>query len=287
MVVFHSMGGLGNQLFQYATARRLAVARGVGVAADTSWHGRTLPNTTPRPFALPGLRVQLAPLSPRDQRWARVASHPILWRLPIGLPWKVRRERGFAFDPDILRSGARTYLFGYWQSPRYFEEVREQLLRELQPVAAPTAADEAVLARTRSCESVFLHVRRGDYVTLGAAAATHGTCTLEYYRTAFELLSRSVASPVLFVFSDDPAWARENVRLPAPTVYVDHNPPEAAAQDLRLMASCRHAIIANSSFSWWGAWLGTHEGRVVIAPRRWFANGPPTPDLFASGWTVI
>lgn len=287
MVVFHSRGGLGNQLFQYATARRLALAHGVGVAADTSWHGRRLRNTTPRPFVLPELRVRLEALSGPERSWARVASHPILGRLPLAAPWVVKRERGFAFDPSVLRCGPRTFLHGYWQSPMYFDDIRETLLQELQPVAPPAPGDEAVLARTRGCESVFLHVRRGDYVTLGSAAATHGSCTIEYYSAAFELLARTVRTPVLFVFSDDPAWARENIRLPAPTVYVDHNPPGAAVQDLRLMASCRHAIIANSSFSWWGAWLGTGEGKVVVAPRRWFARGPLTPDLFPAGWRTL
>src|SRR6202022_833123 len=97
----------------------------------------------------------------------------------------------------------------------------------------------------RGCQSVFIHVRRGDYVSLKSAASTHGTCSPDYYRGAFELLSQSVPDPVLFVFSDDPPWARENLRFAASTVYVDHN-TDAAHNDLRLMASCRHAVIANS-----------------------------------------
>jgi glycosyl transferase family 11 len=286
MVVFYSMGGLGNQMFQYATARGLARRLGIDVGADTSWHGRTLPDTTPRPFVLPRLNVQLRALSMRERFWARIASDRILGRFPL-LPWAVRRERDFSYDPSIARSGDRTYLFGYWQSPRYFEDARDTLVPELLPRAPPSDADRRVIESMRGCESVFVHVRRGDYVSLAAAAANHGTCSVEYYRAAFDVVAGAVRAPVLFVFSDDPAWARENLKFPAPTVYVDHNSPGDAEQDLRLMASCRHAIIANSSFSWWGAWLGDQEGRVVVAPRRWFADGRPTPDLLPPTWRVI
>lgn len=287
MIVFCSMGGLGNQLFQYAVARRLAVRLGVEVGADTSWHERTLPNTTPRPFALHDLRVRLAPLPARERRIAWVAGHRLLGRVAFLVAPSVRRERAFAFDPSVLEAADGAYLFGYWQSPKYFDAIRPQLLEEIQPIAPPAAEDRGVLAQMVGCESVLVHVRRGDYVSLRAAASTHGTCSSEYYRVAFERIAARVRSPIPFVFSDDPAWAKENVIFPAPTVYVDHNPPDAAAQDLRLMASCRHAIVANSSFSWWGAWLGRTEGKVVVAPRRWFANGTPTPDLFPDDWILL
>jgi hypothetical protein len=286
MVVYYSMGGLGNQLFQYATARRLALEAGVEVAVDASWHARTFPDTTPRPFALDALSVKVRALTPSEGAWARWARHPVLGRIPL-TPWTVRRERGFAFEPSLLRCGDRTYLYGYWQSPRYFEDARHALLAELLPVAPPSEADRRILDAMGRCDSVLVHVRRGDYVTLGAAAAYHGTCSIEYYRAAYDVVARSVRSPVLFVFSDDPAWVRENLRLPAPMVYVDHNPPEQGHQDLRLMASCRHAILANSSFSWWGAWLGTAGDKVVVAPRRWFADGRPTPDLLPPSWHVV
>lgn len=287
MIAFCSRGGLGNQLFQYATARRLALRLGVELAADTSWHDRRLPHTTHRPFELSRLRVALRTLPPRERRWARVAGHPILGRLPLGNPWTVLRERSMAYDPGVLRCADRTLLHGYFQSPRYFEEVRDTLLSELEPVDPPSPEDLSLLASMATSESVSVHVRRGDYVTLSAAAAYHGTCSPGYYRAAFELVASKVEDPVVFVFSDDPAWARANLRFPAPTHYVDHNPPEAAPQDLRLLAGCRHAIIANSSFSWWGAWLGKQQGKLVVAPRRWFADGRPTPDLLPAGWTPI
>ena len=138
-----------------------------------------------------------------------------------------------------------------------------------------------------STDSVMVHVRRGDYVSLAAAAANHGTCTPEYYRAALDLLRQTVPAPTLFVFSDDPAWATANLRFDVPTRYVSHNPPSEPDQDLRLMSACRHAIIANSSFSWWGAWLGQGERRVVIAPSRWFADGRPTPDLIPTDWRTL
>lgn len=287
MVVFHSMGGLGNQMFQYAAARRLAHTLGVGVAADTSWHRRRIPNATPRAFELGRLSVRLRELQGTETLWARLISDRYLSRLPLPNRWTVRRERSSHFDPSILHSRSGTYLYGYWQCPKYFDDIRNLLLSEFRPLDSPSEADRKVLEATRGCESVFVHVRRGDYVSLPSAANTHGTCSAEYYGLALRLLSQRVRDPVLFVFSDDPAWTRKNLEFAAPTVYVDHNGPDAAHQDLRLMASCRHAVIANSSFSWWGAWLSEHEKKIVIAPRRWFVNAAPSGDLFPESWETI
>lgn len=287
MVVFHSMGGLGNQLFQYATARRLAHALGVEVVVDSAWHERTFRNTTRRPFELTRLRVQLRELSEKESRWARIARNRALSRLPFATPWTIRRERSFSYDESIMGAADRTYLYGYWQSPRYFEDIRALLSAEVQPAEPVSSADRDVLDRMSRCESVLVHVRRGDYVSLKTAAAAHGTCTREYYGAAFDLVSRAVRDPVLFVFSDDPDWSRKNLSFRAPTVFVDHNSAGAGPQDLRLMAACRHAIIANSTFSWWGAWLGRGDGRIVVAPKRWFADDRPTPDLLPSSWTAI
>lgn len=136
----------------------------------------------------------------------------------------------------------------------------------------------------QQCESVSVHVRRGDYVTLASASAYHGLCTLDYYHRAIRHVAERVANPTLFVFSDDPEWTKANLHSPFPTHYVDHNPAGKAFQDLRLMSLCRHHILANSSFSWWGAWLSRSNGGLVIAPERWYAVNRPTPDLIPARW---
>ena len=287
MIVFHSMGGLGNQMFQYATARRIAHALGVEVVVDTSWHRRRILNTTLRPFELGRFAVDLRELRPSEAFWAFPITNRYLSRLPLPSRWKVRRERGRAFDEAVLRCGPDTFLYGYWQSPLYFQDIRELLVREFQPLDPPAAADARVLEAAASSESVFVHVRRGDYVSLPAAAQHHGTCGLDYYAAALQMVSLHVRDPVFFVFSDDPELTRANLKFDAKVIHVNHNGPAAAHQDLRLMTACRHAVIANSSFSWWGAWLGTSESRIVIAPRKWFVASEVNSDLFPPSWQLI
>jgi hypothetical protein len=288
MVVFYSMGGLGNQLFQYATARRLAHTVGEELAVDTSWHRIRLPDTTPRAFELPRLSVRVRELSAIEGLWAVPVTNRYLRRLPLPSRWNVRRERGREVDAGVLSGVRNAFLYGYWQNPRYFQDIRPVLLEELKPADPPSDVDRRILESARGSHSVFLHVRRGDYVSLASAAQHHGACGLDYYRAAIRLVHERVRSPVFFTFSDDPRWTRENLSFEAEVVHVDHNGPAAAHQDLRLMAACRHAIIANSSFSWWGAWLGTDDpSRVVVAPRRWFASGGPVPELFPASWQPI
>jgi hypothetical protein len=118
----------------------------------------------------------------------------------------------------------------------------------------------------------------------------HGTCGLDYYGKAIDYLAARVASPHLFVFSDDPEWAKQNVTAPCPVTVVDHNDASTSHEDLRLMSLCRHHIIANSSFSWWGAWLCQNAGKIIVAPKRWFANeekNRQTGDLFPDGWVRL
>jgi hypothetical protein len=287
MIVFRSMGGLGNQLFQYATARRLAHHLGTELVVDPGWHERRFRNTTQRPFELPRLQVKMRAVEGSERAWAWLASNRILGRVPLATPWAVTRERSFSFDESVRGAQDGSYLYGYWQSARYFEDIRELLVAELQPREAMSDRDRAVSDAMGGCESVFVHVRRGDFVSLAAAASNHGTCTPEYYAKACRAVLRQTRRPVMFVFSDDAAWAREHLKLDAETVFVDHNGPDAASQDLRLMTRCRHAILANSTFGWWGAWLGGGDDRVVVAPAKWFADGRPTPDLLPTSWTVL
>jgi hypothetical protein len=177
-------------------------------------------------------------------------------------------------------------LLGFWQSEAYFADIRRHLMKELTPNAPPAPADQEVIDLMGKGTAVSVHVRRGDYVTLQSASAYHGLCSLGYYRAAIEYVAERVENPKLFVFSDDPDWASANLVSPFPTKYVDHNSPNDAFQDLRLMSLCHHHIIANSSFSWWGAWLAEQQG-IVVAPARWYAADRPTPDLLPAHWVRI
>lgn len=286
MIVLRLYGGLGNQLFQYAAGRRLAHARNAELVLDLDWYAHTPAGVTARSFELQHYPIRARQADAREQAWCRLHNQRLLGRLPL-LPrrWRPCRENGFAFDARMLDLPDDSYLDGYWQSYRYFEDVAELIHTELTPVVPPGGGrDREIAAAIAGSEAVAVHVRRGDYVTNQATNATHGACTLDYYRAAVDRILPHLARPHFFVFSDDPSWTRAHLALPGEVTFVDHNGPDSAFQDLRLMSLCHHQILANSSFSWWGAWLNRRPGRIVIAPRQWFAVARDTSALIPEDW---
>jgi hypothetical protein len=176
------------------------------------------------------------------------------------------------------------YLAGCWQSERYFKDIEDVIRREFTVKIKPDANNERTTALINSVNAVSLHIRRDDYVT----NQRHGTCALAYYQQAVEIISRKVSSPYFFVFCDDILWAKENLKLKYPTVFISHNDAAKDFEDLRLMTQCSHHITANSTFSWWGAWLNKKYDKIVIAPGKWFNDeGINTKDLIPEGWIRI
>ncbi len=268
MIVVALTGGIGNQLFQYAAARALALRLGVAVGLDRRWYvGRAARHYALDRFAIVTEPVDPAMLPFRDGK--------ILGRLLAGRGGRlaVYRETGLAFDPAVPALPDGTYLSGVFQSERYFADREATLRRDLAFADPPDAENRAVLEEIGERLSVSLHVRRGDYVSDPKIAGVHGTVALDYYVRAVELIAeRTGSDPRVFVFSDDPVWAAANLRLDCPMRILDHNGATRASEDMRLMAACRHHILANSSFSWWGAWLNPSADKIVVAPRPWFRD---------------
>jgi hypothetical protein len=215
-------------------------------------------------------------------------------QLPLAL-WRKLRPR-FRFEPERqLRFDARVLslpdgvcLFGYWLSEKYFEDVAPLIRAELVVKHAPAGENARLSQRMRETTSVSLHVRRGDYVQDPAVHRIHGTCSPEYYAAAVAHVAARVADPRFFVFSDDIEWARAHLPLPYPAEYVGHNRGARSYEDLRLISHCRHHVIANSGFSWWGAWLGAAPDKIVCAPRRWFADpGYDSADVIPDSWVAL
>jgi hypothetical protein len=285
MIVVRLCGGLGNQLFQYAAGRRLADIRQTELVLDLGWYARTPPTDTPRAYELVNYPVRARPATAGEALWCRLHEGRLLRRMPF-LPrrWRHWREKSFKFDPAVLDLPNNTYLDGYWQSHHYFEDAADLIRADMTPLAPFGLQDEKVAAMIATVDAVSVHVRRGDYVTHQAAATAHGQCSLDYYKTALTYILPRVARPHFFVFSDDPAWTRENLPLPGPATFVDHNGPVAAFQDLRLMSLCKHQITANSSFSWWGAWLNPQLSKIVITPKQWFSYPSNTDSLTPDDW---
>lgn len=193
----------------------------------------------------------------------------------------------FAFDRRFERISRPVYLVGYWQTEKYFAWNRARLLQDIQLVD-PLAAGTPLLDLIRTTNSVALHLRRGDYVTNSAAAQFHGLCDMAYYQAAVAALKDRLADMHIFVFSDEPDWARENLKFDVPAHFVDANGADKGHIDLELMSQCRHHVIANSSFSWWGAWRSQSPDQLVYAPRRWFRDpGTDTSDVIPSRWHLL
>jgi hypothetical protein len=180
------------------------------------------------------------------------------------------------------------YLDGYWQSENYFTDVAETIRTEIT-LRQPYGRDAGKMAASIAAKliSVSLHVRRADYVQDMKTNKAHGTCTKEYYDAALACIGKKVPNFHVFVFSDDIEWVKTAMTIPYPTTYVS-NPEIADYEELILMSSCTHAIIANSSFSWWGAWLNRNSNKIVIAPRQWVVRGRHNyKDITPPSWIRI
>lgn len=276
MIVVQLIGGLGNQLFQYAAGRALAEHHRTKLVLDvTGFAAYRL-----RSYCLQHFQTQqnfastrqLASFDPTRRRWFRK-------------PGVIFEEKhGLHFDPDLLNVGSQVYLKGHWQNERYFQPI-ESIIRREFTVATPPDPDNASIAdQIRHSHSVSVHVRRGDYVN----NPVHGVCSLDYYAAAVRHIHAKVVTPHFFVFSDDAAWARDHLRFDQPVTFVSHNSKDAAHEDLRLMSLCQHHIIANSTFSWWGAWLGCRPGKLVCAPEQWFMPDQyDSSDLLPADWVKL
>jgi hypothetical protein len=287
MVVLKIQGGLGNQLFQYAAGRAISIANNVELVLDLSWFDNQIRINTKRSYELDAYKISGRVAQGDEVFWCRIHQNRILSRLSfLHGKWRHVKDNNQFFDDRCFSNFSDLYLDGYWQSYRYFNQVSDLLREELTPIADPSPADSALIERIADPNSVSLHIRRGDYVTNPRAANFHGLCTAEYYEMAMSCIESVTSSPHYFVFSDDIEWAKENIRFKYKVTFVESEEVRNSVDDLRLMAMCKHNIIANSSFSWWGAWLNHNPDKLVIAPKKWFVN-QPTDSLMPSSWIVL
>jgi len=278
MVTVRLGDGLGNQMFQYALGRTIAHRRRTSLALDIS----SFRESELRQYSLGVFNIVENFASGGYPGFSRLRALGRRLRLPGIRP--ILRERSFCFDPAVLDAPADVYLTGYWQSEKYFKEIEDIIRREFSFKTEPDGQNREMADRIRGANSVSVHVRRGDYVTNPSFKRTFWTCAEEYYTKAASFVASRVANPHYFIFSYDPDWARANLELGGPATFVAHNSPGKGSEDLRLMSLCRHHIIANSSFSWWGAWLG-NSGGIVVAPQKWFKTDAfDTRDLLPERW---
>jgi hypothetical protein len=291
LIIARLNGGLGNQMFQFAAARALALRTQATLKLDVSAFSRD----KLRSFDLGGYALTDHVAIASDAELAQCEQKKPRGLSLIGKALGVGsaaipaiREAQFHYDPALTAAQPPAYVVGYWQSERYFTDHADQIRRDFTP-RDPLEPENAEIADVISrSAAITLHVRRGDYVSDAKTQAVHGVCGLDYYARAMSAVEAQVAVPHYIVFSDDPDWTRANLASPHPMTFVACNPPSRGFRDIQLMSLCQHHIIANSSFSWWGAWLNGRADKVVVAPRQWFASGgKDARDLVPSGWVRV
>ena len=257
-------GGLGNQLFQYAAARSLALDLQIELVLDTSFFLK--PRI--RGYKLVAYNIMARKLSPLE--FVSIKRLKYKW-IPIEYLFKTPILQ---VDENTLAEGMNQefptlYMRGYWQNENYFIKYRPEILGELSLKHAPPLNIQEMAKKMSEEQSVSIHVRRGDYVNNPIVKNIFGVLSMDYYEKAIALIQEQVKNPIFYVFSDDIQWSQQYFFPEMDKNFVNVEGKYHDIYELWLMTHCKHHVIANSSFSWWGAWAGTFPGKIVIAPEHW------------------
>ena len=273
MIIVNLKGGLGNQMFQYACAKALSFRQAMSgneneLKLDTSEFEKTTGTDTPRKYELGAFNIKENIASAEEIKKLKYPLGP-LSKVAGFTKAKVFRKFHVSFHPSILKKKGDVYLDGFFQDERYFKDI-EEVIRSEFALKKPFAkqAKELFEKISRDPYSVSIHVRRGDYVSNKAAREHHGSCDIEYYEDAVIEIAKRMGKPSLYIFSDDIDWAKDNMAFSCPVTFVSAK-GISNAEEMMLMSACRHNVIANSTFSWWAAWLNRNEDKIIVAPRRW------------------
>ncbi len=267
MIIVRMLGGLGNQLFCYAYAKSLQ-QRGYDVKIDVSTF--KFSKIDSYEFDKYDIDIPISTQEENKKLFNNSFISKVLRRFGIDISEKVR-EKSLLFDEKLLRIDDGSYVDGYFQNEKYFKDIREILLNQIiinQAISNYTKyVKKQIKDRTNSCS---IHIRRGDMAN-ETNMKIHGICSLEYYQDAIKYLENKLGKLNYFIFSDDIEWCKSNLNI-SDAIFVDSKEKRIAHEDIYLMSLCEHNIIANSSFSWWGAWLNSNLDKICIAPKAWFAD---------------
>jgi len=273
MIIVKLIGGLGNQIFQYALGRNLAEKNKAELKLDVSG----FETYKKHKYSLNHFNIiENIATAQEVSRYKKYDAQTKIGKLfnlieslkPLKSRTYIKEPHYYGYFPKILNLKGGIYLDGFWQSEKYFKDI-ENILRD--EFTIKEKLEDNLLNAIISTNSVSIHVRRTDYVTNPGANKIHGVCGLDYYNNAIVKITNLVKTPHFFVFSDDIEWSKNNIKINFPITFVEHG-ADKNYEDLTLMSLCKHNIIANSSFSWWGAWLNNNPNKIVIAPKKWLNN---------------
>jgi hypothetical protein len=287
MILVELNGGIGNQMFQYAAAKSLALHHDTILKLDiTPASRKTMPDELKqRPFELHYFSLPDAIASPSEIE-SFIKKNPLEKLGEKAKPnhkRKIYREPFFHYDNHFFKAGESVYLKGLWQSEKYFKKFEKEIRALFTFKRDP---DLFVTKAIQQENSVSIHIRRGDYLAK-VSQEVLGVLPISYYQQAIEVIKSREPGSMFYFFSDDIDWTKNNFQIPNAN-FVSGDITKNHLDDLYLMSLCKHNIIANSSFSWWGAWLNNNPRKIVIAPQKWFNKGPKdTQDLIPGEWFRI
>jgi hypothetical protein len=280
MIINKICGGLGNQMFQYALGKHLSIINNTNHKIDVkNYKGKTLDlQKGIREFELDCFNIGAKKatnedIEKTDSFFTKNKFGRKLFRLCSNKNNYFNKKyileppaNYFKFDPQILQTLGHkdVYIDGYWQTEKYFKNIEKDIRKDFTFKNKPSGENNKLIEKIKECNSVSLHVRHGDNVHIENGILM----TMEYYNKAIEVITSKIKEPTFFIFSDDPEWASKNIKLQYPTIFVKNNLKQAT-EDLRLMTYCKHHILGNSTFSWWGAWLGEKANQIVVCPTKY------------------
>jgi hypothetical protein len=288
------MGGLGNQMFQYAFYRRIQETYNYETKVDIEWFENP-DRLSNRHFYLDRFKTQLNIASHKEIKKTKGNKflNKLNRKLGIKIPFYYHKyiiEKNHGnFSKGIFDIVENTYFSGYWQSEKYFKQISKKLEKEFSFKNDLKEKNKAISKEILNSNSVSLHIRRGDYIENKNVKNKLGNvCDLEYYNKSIEYLEKELFDYNLYVFSDDIDWAKKNISFNKEIKFIDWNKGSKSYKDMQLMSLCKHNIIANSTFSWWGAWLNSFNEKIVIAPERWTnSNFSIRKDVVPDDWIKL
>lgn len=287
MVIIRLMGGLGNQMFQYALMKRFE-SLGVDSYLDLSWFSQNNAHNGIELNRAFGIDVSKKIAKEYECKKLGYTTYDLLHK--ICHRWLGKRtyieqhgSEAIIYDNTILQRD-NIYLSGYWQSYKYFDCIKNVLKKDFE--FKIDIIDDNLIKNIKGGESVSLHIRRGDYI---GNKLHDGICNKEYYRNAINYINNKLEKPYFYIFSDDKEWCRENLIDLFMNNYllVDFYDGDRSYADMYLMSICKHHIIANSSFSWWGAYLNYDSESITLCPNRWLNDNIKIEDIILFNWEII
>lgn len=291
MIITQLTGGLGNQLFQYAAAKALSSRRNSRLYIDDNYYKRAeIGNDTHRSYGLDSFKIGDPTLSLPLTNLMRYLRDDIrLQRMDKLIAKATKTTIINESNYGEKSSNHNIYMTGYYQSQKYFQDQNDNIRSNLKFQDKITLTSRSRYPSINGKNSVAIHIRRGDYLQ-DKQVANLPTLTTRYYQNAIEYLSAKVSSPTYYIFSDDINWCKSNISKLISSkeiAYVDDSSYDDPASDMQLMSMCDHVITANSSFSWWGAWLNNNENKIVIALKNWFRDNHSNSEIVPHAWVRL